>query len=250
MIRVGTAGWAIPRASAHAFPAEGTTLERYASLLSAAEINSSFYRPHRNDTYRRWAACVPFDFRFSVKLPRAITHERRLVEVEPLLEIFLGQVEALGPRLGALLVQLPPSLAFDERSAVTFFDGLRRRFEGAVVCEPRHPSWFGPPGERLLEERGIGVVAADPPRSPAGLAPGGWGGIAYFRLHGSPRTYWSAYGRDFLERLAIQLGEERAAETWCVFDNTASGAAATDALKLAALLAKRRRPSSGTNQPG
>ena len=75
---VGCAGWSIPRQHASYFPSEGSHLERYARFLPAVEINSSFYRPHKPATYARWAASVPDGFRFLFKLPRAITHERRL----------------------------------------------------------------------------------------------------------------------------------------------------------------------------
>jgi uncharacterized protein YecE (DUF72 family) len=64
MVRVGTAAWSIPKLHAHAFPAEGSHLERYGAILNAVEINSSFYRPHRRSTYERWAGAVPDDFRF------------------------------------------------------------------------------------------------------------------------------------------------------------------------------------------
>ena len=90
----------------------GSHLERYGAILNAVEINSSFYRPHRTATYERWAASVPEDFRFAVKVPKAITHERRLKDVGDLLDRFLSEVSGLGPKLGPLLVQLPPSLSF------------------------------------------------------------------------------------------------------------------------------------------
>ncbi len=109
-VRVGTAGGSIPKSHAGAFKAQGKHLERYASRLNAVEINSSFYRPHRKATYERWAASVPDEFRLTVKVPRAITHERRLRDAGDLLERFLSEVSGLGDKLEPLLVQLPPSL--------------------------------------------------------------------------------------------------------------------------------------------
>src|SRR5439155_1202934 len=83
----------------------------------AAEINTSFYRPHAAKVWARWAASVPSSFRFAVKMPKLITHERALTRArEPLIQ-FLGEIAALGLALGPLLVQLPPSLAFDPRHA-------------------------------------------------------------------------------------------------------------------------------------
>src|SRR4051812_33519862 len=111
--RVGTAGWSIAARYAKALPASGAQLQRYSQRLNATEINSSFNRSHRRQTYERWAGSVPDGFRFSVKLPRTISHERRLVDCETLLEHFLGEAGGLGAKLAVLLVQLPPSLAFD-----------------------------------------------------------------------------------------------------------------------------------------
>ena len=149
-VYVGTAGWSLPREAQPHFPAEGTHLTRYAARFPAVEINSSFYRPHRPATYARWAESVPEDFRFSVKVPKAITHTARLADAEALLDAFLAEASALGAKLGCLLVQLPPSLAFDEETAGAFFRALRERYEGPVACEPRHPTWFDAPAEALL----------------------------------------------------------------------------------------------------
>src|ERR1700750_903455 len=127
-IRVGVAGWAISKDLADRFPADGTHLARYARRFTAVEINSSFYRPHRPATYARWAASVPSGFRFAVKLPRRITHLDRLSAPGAAPPSFLPGVGALGARLGVLLVQLPPSLAFAPDVAAGFFATLRDRF--------------------------------------------------------------------------------------------------------------------------
>lgn len=233
MLRIGTAGWNIPRASAQEFPETGSGLQRYATRFRAAEINVTFYRLPRPQTLSRWTAEVPDGFSFAVKVPKAITHERRLVGTAELLEAFLSGIRHLGAKLGPLLIQLPPSLAYDT-SASGFFGLLRARHEGPVVCEPRHVSWFGDEPSALMLEHRISRVAADPARHPEGEVPGGWPGLVYFRLHGSPRMYFSAYGTSRLTALAQQLLSSGAPEVWCIFDNTASGAALQDALELAA----------------
>lgn len=237
--RVGCAGWTIPRGYADHFPEEGTHLERYALVFPAVEINSSFYEEHKPATYERWARSVPAGFRFSVKLSREVTHIRRLANVRVALRRWLLGPAALGRRLGPLLVQLPPSLTFDSRRADSFFRTLRslqKRAKGAVVCEPRHPSWFEEAAERLLVRHRVARVAADPARVPAAAEPGGWPKIVYYRLHGSPRMYYSGYSDELLAKLAAKLqprgGSGAKAEVWCIFDNTAAGAATGDALKL------------------
>lgn len=236
LLRIGTAGWSIPKPHASSFPPEGSHLRRYSGRLCAVEINSSFYRPHRPATYQRWAASVPPGFLFAVKVPREITHARRLTDSAEPLDRFLAEVQELGERLGPLLIQLPPSLAFDEAIARAFFDGFRRRFDGQAVCEPRHASWFTDPAETLLARFRVARVAADPSPVPGALAsrassPGGWAGLVYYRLHGSPRIYYSGYDASYLAALARAVGEA-SQECWCIFDNTAAGEAAHDALAL------------------
>ena len=235
---IGTAGWSIPRAEQSRFPKAESLLARYAKELPAVEINSTFYRPHRASTFERWAANVPRAFRFSVKIPRAITHDQRLTSSAKLLKTFLAELAPLGPRLGCLLVQLPPSLAFDARITRAFFTGLRKQFDRGIALEPRHASWFGDPADSLLNKFEVARVAADPPRAEGDGAPGGWPGLAYFRLHGTPRIYYSSYEDDYLDTLAGRLQSLQRARipTWCIFDNTALGAATGNALSLIKLL--------------
>ncbi len=231
-IRIGTAGWNIPKEQAAAFPAEGSHLERYAQVFGTVEINSSFYRPHRRSTYERWAASAPEAFRFAVKVPKTITHEHRLRMTSELLDRFLSDLGGLGPKLGPLLVQLPPSLAFEPGVADRFLDDLRQRTRAPIACEPRHRSWFTPQVEGLLYELRIGRVAADPPPAPGADRPGGWTGLTYFRLHGSPRIYYSSYSDEVIHAVVQRLGLRAAegSECWCIFDNTAGFAATGNAL--------------------
>ena len=237
--RAGTAGWSIPAAFAEAFPDGASHLERYAARFGCAEINSSFHRPHRRSTWERWAASVGPGFRFAVKLPRTISHDRRLADCGDLIERFAAEVEGLGAKRGPLLLQLPPSLAFDAAVAAAFLRQLAAALGGSVACEPRHASWFTPAADALLAEHKVARVAADPARVPEAAEPGGWPGLAYFRWHGSPVVYRSAYPEAVLDAHAARLAGLSAAgiPSWTILDNTASGAATGDALRLAASLA-------------
>ena len=236
-VYIGTAGWSIPRASADRCSSEGTHLERYARVFACAEINSSFHRPHSANTYAKWAKCAPASFRFAVKIPETITHDQRLKRSRPALERFLHETGGLGRKRGPLLVQLPPSLELHPRSATAFFTLVRERYRGAVVCEPRHESWFSPAADALLSRHEVARVAADPVRVPGADTPGGWRGLIYFRLHGSPRTYWSKYDAPYLKKMAAVLKNvPRTVDAWCVFDNTASGAALENAWELQSIL--------------
>jgi uncharacterized protein YecE (DUF72 family) len=248
MLYIGTAGWSIPRPVGERFAGEGSHLERYARVFRCAEINSTFKHEHRASTYARWAAATPPGFRFAVKLPHDITHASKLRGVVAPIERFLADIAGLGDRLGPLLVQLPASFALAPRVVDTFFAVLRRRFGGAVVCEPRHADWFGPVAERLFARYRIGRVGADPARVAGAGQPGGWlgdeatRGLAYFRWHGAPVVYRSSYPPERIAHWAAELKawNERC-DCWCVFDNTASGAAAPNALALAALSAAELR---------
>lgn len=234
LLHIGCAGWSLPATFADQFPASGTHLERYGARFSAVEINSSFYRPHRPQTYTRWAATVPESFQFAVKIPKSITHERRLKDIDELLGQFLNEVFCLGLKLGPILVQLPPSLAFEPVVVGAFFRRLREEVTGTVVCEPRHLSWFNPRVNGFLQDFEIARVAADPALVPEAKLPSGWDGLQYYRLHGSPQVYYSAYSPQFLEELAQSIQEAIANKipVWCIFDNTAEGAATGDALDL------------------
>lgn len=230
-IRIGCAGWALRKQHAAEFPAEGTHLTRYAGWFPAVEINSSFYKPHKPATYAKWAGSVPDDFRFAVKVPKEVTHTLRLVDVGDVLDRFLPEATALGQKLGPLLVQLPPSLAFDADVAEPFFTVLRERFDGHVALEHRHATWFERKAETLVTKFSVARVAADPVLAAGASETGGWDGLVYYRLHGSLRVYYSAYDDEYLEALGDKLsGAANSADVWCIFDNTAEGAATVNAL--------------------
>ncbi len=254
-IHIGTAGWTLPRDHASAFPPPGdanlTHLQRYADRLHCVEINSSFHRPHLRKTWERWAASAPPNFRFSVKLPKSITHAAKLRNCGALLQTFLDQATGLNagpvPKLGPLLIQLPPSLAFDEPLAHDFLTTLRELYPAPIstdnptdnpaALEPRRLSWFTPAADRLLRSFSIARVAADPPKgSPAAATPGGTHHLRYYRLHGAPRTYYSAYTGADLIHIATTLRETPSTETWVIFDNTALGHATANALHLSRLI--------------
>jgi uncharacterized protein YecE (DUF72 family) len=235
-IRVGVAGWSNPPAKRSERDADQTHLSYYAAHFSCVEINSSFYRPHRSTTYARWRDETPEPFRFSVKMPRSVTHESHLKRCAAEAGRFYDDVAALQPKLAAVLVQLPPSLEFNGRTVRSFFKSVPRLRGTKLVCEPRHPSWFTSAAESALREAGVARVAADPARCPGAEVPGGLRRFAYFRWHGAPRLYYSKYSQARLASFAAEVGRSKAADIWCVFDNTARYAAWDDALQFMALL--------------
>jgi uncharacterized protein YecE (DUF72 family) len=129
MHRTGTAGWSLPIK-----PKEpGSHLHHYSRTLRCVEINSTFYRPHRAATWARWATETPRDFRFSIKAPKAVTHEAKLRNTEPLLKAFFEQIVPICEKAGPILFQLPPSLAFDSSLADFYERSTEERLRSSLV---------------------------------------------------------------------------------------------------------------------
>ena len=157
---IGTAGWALPPDLR--IGRQGTSgLARYAELFNAVEVNTTHYKYHMERTFTRWRNEVPADFRFAVKMHRQVTHVERLCRPDSALA-FLRSIEGLGEKLGVVLIQLPPSLAFSEVVEESLRI-MRNEYTGAWVVEPRHPSWAAGEVEHLLRQQRMGRVAADPP---------------------------------------------------------------------------------------
>jgi uncharacterized protein YecE (DUF72 family) len=232
VVRIGIAGWAMPATLSDKSPEAQSHLEQYSRYFNAVEINSSFYRPHRRNSYQRWGASVPPSFRFAVKMPKLITHERRLSGCAGELSAFLHGVAGLGEKLGVLLVQLPASVVFDEKVTRAFLELLSGQTTAKIVCEPRSPSWFVSAAEDLFARFGVTRVSAHPvPWHCPGKALQE-GDFAYLRLHGAPRIYYSSYSPEFLNGICSQIAGDAQGETWCIFDNTAEGAAWPNARSL------------------
>lgn len=223
---IATAAWSIPKFAAGAFPEEGSGLARYASVFSGVEVNSTFYRRHKASTFERWAESTPEDFRFAVKIPKEITHQRAMKDIRQPFEIFLQDISALGGKRGPLLCQLPPSLRFDVESLEPAFETMRTLDQGQIVIEIRHRSWASEQAIALLQRYSIDRVLADPAlvwsASDFQRLP------RYIRLHGKPKVYYSKYSDAEISAFAKLLGPD----SWCVFDNTASGAAIENALTM------------------
>jgi len=223
---IATAAWSIPKVVADRFATEGSGITRYASVFNGVEVNSTFYRRHKPATFTRWAESVPDDFRFSIKMPREITHMRAMSDICMPFSDLIDDVSALGDKLGPLLCQLPPSLVFNACVMERAFEVMRAQYSGPIVIEVRHKSWAETEALSLLDHYSIDRVLADPVRvwpvesfaHPA----------RYIRLHGKPRVYYSSYTHEEIKAFSRLMGHD----SWCVFDNTASGAAIENALDM------------------
>jgi len=240
----GTAGWSNPPTERNQRSPENSHLQHYAAHFNAVEINSSFYRSHARNTYERWSADTPAGFRFAVKAPRSITHDGGLKHCRRELHQFLQETAGLGKKLAVILVQTPASLEFDRAVATRFFKSVTEASTARVAFEPRHPSWFEPRAQATLSDLNVSRVVADPAKCEGAGEPPQAARLIYYRLHGSPRMYYSAYSEEYLSNLSkqIQILRKRSKEVWCMFDNTARHASWGNAMYLQKLLGARRLP--------
>jgi uncharacterized protein YecE (DUF72 family) len=239
-IYIGTAGWSLAKELRQNLEIRPSVLELYGQIFNSVEINSSFYRDHKASTYRRWGEAVPNEFRFCVKVSRRFTHEQQLqVKADELFEN-LSSVLFLGSKLASLLVQLPPSLNFHAENASHFFSLLRRLYAGPIAFEPRNISWTSEEAVNLIKKYSLARVWADPePFADANKNLIGSGDFVYYRLHGFPKIYYSSYTEEALRAYAekFKLDLQAQKKVWCIFDNTALGHAAHNAIHLKRLIA-------------
>ena len=150
-------------------------LSAYATWCNAVEGNTTFYATPTVDTVKSWADQTAPDFRFILKLPRPITHERRLADVDDPLRAFLSAIEPLGSRAHALWIQLPPSFGPADLGALAGF--LRRLPREHRYCvEVRHREFFEDPRAERQLERALGYADAE------------WATFDTTALFGSPPT--------------------------------------------------------------
>nr|BDT27513.1 DUF72 domain-containing protein [Bacteriovorax sp. HI3] len=225
MMYIGTAAWNIPKIAEGSFIKEGTVLERYANRLNAVEINTSFYRDHKPETYQRWARTTPENFRFSVKLNQRFTHKNDLIIDREDLLANLIVIKELGKKLGPLLLQFPAGQSFHTEKMENFYETIRAVHEGPIVLEARNSTWLYRDAIKLMKKYRISKVTADPEKCPGEFE----NEIEYYRLHGSPEMYISDYSPVYLDNLVEEM-KTFTSDVWCIFDNTTFGYATLNAL--------------------
>jgi uncharacterized protein YecE (DUF72 family) len=241
-LRIGISGWRYAPWRGTFYPKgliQASELQYAASRLNSIEINGSFYALQRPESYRKWAEQTPDDFRFSVKGPRFITHLKKLADVDtPLANFFASGVLALGPKLGPVLWQLPPTLGFDARRMTDFLGRLPRSSAAAAklaqahderlddraltvtdadrplrhAVEVRHPSFVTAEFVELLRAQQVALVVADTAqRFP--FLDDVTADFVYVRLHGDEELYVSGYGDEALDRWANRVRDWSAGRT-------------------------------------
>lgn len=262
LARIGISGWTYAPWRGVFYPPKlqhRLELEYASERLDSIEINGSFYSLQRPSSYRTWAEHTPDEFVFSVKGGRYITHILRLRNARPALaNFFASGVLALGPKLGPLLWQLPPTLQFDAESVDAFLGMLPRTTTEASALagettldedrthlaadadrplrhavEVRHASFDVPAFTELARAHDVAIVLADT----AGRYPvirELTAEFAYVRLHGDEELYTSGYTDESLDRWAAELGGwlERGMDVYAYFDNDVKVRAPYDAMGL------------------
>ena len=162
-ISIGCTGWGYDGWIGSFYPKnlpKSAFLRHYSSVFDITEINSTFYAIPGDIITRKWAAETPNHFKFTAKLPRIITHENRLASLSPHLEEFLHSIKPLGTKFLTALIQLPPSLSFDE--AKPKLDHLDSFFaDKNYTIEGRHPSWFSNSAISYLSDKKICLAWSD-----------------------------------------------------------------------------------------
>lgn len=232
---VGTSGWSYKSWHGDFYP-DGVSRKEELGYLArrttSSEINASFYRLQKPESYRRWYAATPSDHVFAVKGSRYLTHLKQLRDPEAGLSTLLASgLAELGEKLGVMLWQLPGTLSFAADRVVAFLEALPSGTRHAF--EPRHPSWAADEVAVLLAAYGVATVYSD--------SPGAWpafdrdtADFRYVRLHGHDELYTSRYGDGLLDRWAERCAEWTAAgqDVHVYFDNDAHGHAPHDAVRL------------------
>jgi uncharacterized protein YecE (DUF72 family) len=243
MLYVGTSGWSYKHWGKTFYP-EGLAAREQLVYLArhfpTVELNASFYRLPAEKTFAHWHDITPPEFRFAVKVPRIVTHLKRLDNVQNSWQDLLDQSGALGDKLGVYLLQFPPSFKADGQTLDRFeaFLDLAHVAGRRLAFELRHASWFEQPQLELLRSRKICLVQAESsryPHSPSDFSPASF---AYFRFHGPRQLYGSQYTDDELASWAdiIKHDLQDGKDVYVYFDNDMHGYAIEDARRLKRLL--------------
>ena len=250
-IILGTSGWQYRDWRGRFYP-PGLPLREwlgfYAARFASVEVNNAFYRLPERDTFARWRASTPEDFGVAVKVSRYLTHIKRLRDPAEPVARFLDRAAGLGPKLGPVLLQLPPTLTADADALA----GVLRRFPAAVrvAVEPRHPSWWAAPVRATLERHGAALCWADRGGRPVTPA---WrtAGFGYLRMHEGRAEPRPRYGKQALASWLDRAGAAFAGAepVYIYFNNDPGGAAIADAAVLARIARRRDWPVTRAPKP-
>ena len=236
---IGTSGWQYRDWRGTFYPqdlAVRAWLEAYADRFATVESNNAFYRLPERRTFEDWARRTPDDFLMAVKVSRFLTHIKRLAEPEEPVKRFRDRVAGLGPKLGPVLIQLPPQMRANNDRLQATLDEFPS--DVRVAVEFRHASWFTDETQRILTDRSVALCLAD---RRAVLTPlwrtAPW---TYLRFHEGRARPRPCYGRAALAAWADRLASSWTPDEDCFvyFNNDPRGCAPRDAARFARLAAR------------
>ena len=236
--RIGTSGWNYKHWKEIFYPAnvaQRKWLEFYCTRFDTVELNATFYRLPKVETFQSWKKRTPQGFLWAVKANKFITHTKRLKDCEEPIERFYSSVKGLDKKLGPILFQLPPSLQFDESLFEDFCSLLSNSYKH--VLEVRHASWIDDKAFQIMAKNQIAFCISDT----AGRYPYHeqiTADFTYVRLHGSKKLYASKYTTEELETWAKKL-LDWGVDAYVYFDNDFGGNAVENAMELKGLLGLR-----------
>lgn len=211
-------------------------LDFYSQQFNTLELNTTFYRFPTEKTFQTWFDKTPEDFIFSVKAPKLITHLKKFNEVGQLMQDFyLACGKGLKHKLGCTLFQLPPSFVYDEKKLGQIIEVMDPAFTN--VIEFRHKSWWTKKVYDALTLSNIVFCTVSHPTMPDTLI--AKNKIAYIRLHGVPKMFYSSYDSSYLEELFSNIKKKsKIRQAYVYFNNTADIAGVMNASQFQALIAK------------
>ena len=241
-IHIGCSGWVYKHWRGLFYP-EGLPQKRWfehdADEFDTVEINNSFYRLPRGDTFEKWRKQAPPGFCYAVKANRYLTQAKKLKECEEPLERMMTAVRCLGDRLGPMLYQLPPSMKINLERLETFLRIIPK--DVTNVFEFRNKDWYVPETYALLDRYGASFCVHDMPGSASERV--AVGPIAYVRFHGGEGKYWGRYSDEGLlswtDWIVDQASQDRS--VWCYFNNDIHGHAIEDARTLKSMVGQMAR---------
>jgi uncharacterized protein YecE (DUF72 family) len=248
---IGTSGWQYRHWRETFYPAKLPRirwLEWYVGRFDTVESNAAFYRLPRAETFASWRERTPVRFVMAVKVTRYVTHIKRLAEPGESIRRFCDNARHLGPKLGPVLLQLPPSLRADTGRLSEALDAFPPGWR--VSVEFRHETWFTEEVRQLLTDRGVASCLTD--RGEKDTSPvwrtADW---TYLRFHEGVADPRPCYRPERLERWADQLAElwGADADAYVYFNNDPRACALRDAYRFADACARRGLPPTRVPEP-